>query len=242
MFDKLEEVEALYERLGGELSDPNVVSDSRRFQQIAKQHAELQSLVTLFREYKDLQKQIAESRVMLKDPDHDVRELAQAELEELTAKEPAIESALKRMLRPKDPNDDRDVFVEVRAGTGGEEAALFANELLRMYIRYAERRGWKPEVVSIQETGIGGLKEGVLNIHGQGAYSHLKWEGGPHRVQRVPATESGGRIHTSVATVAVTGRDRRSPLRRLRSRVPVSWSGTLPPLMWRSSARYFSSK
>jgi peptide chain release factor 1 len=203
MFEKLEEVEARYERLGGDLGDPGIVSDSRRFQQTAKQHAELEPLVTLFRDYKSLKKQLEDTREMLKDPDPDVRELAQAEFEELTAKEPEMESALKRMLLPKDPNDERDVFVEVRAGTGGEEAALFANELLRMYIRYAERMGWKPEVVSIQETGIGGLKEGVLNIHGHGAYSHLKFEGGPHRVQRVPVTESGGRIHTSVATVAV---------------------------------------
>src|SRR5688572_29151525 len=147
MFDKLEEVEARYERLAGELSDPNIVSDSRRFQQIAKQHADLETLVTLFREYRDLQKQLGESREMLKDPDPEVREMAQTELEELSAREPEIESALKRMLLPKDPNDERDVFVEVRAGTGGEEAALFANELLRMYIRYAERMGWKPEVV-----------------------------------------------------------------------------------------------
>ncbi len=186
-----------------DLSDPAVVSDSSRFQQLAKQHSDLTPLVEKYREFKSLQRQLEETRSMLKDPDPDVRAMAQDELKELEAREPGMEHELKLLLLPKDPHDERDVMVEIRAGTGGEEAALFAGELMRMYTRYAERMGWKPELLSATETGIGGFKEVILAIKGKGAYSHLKWEGGPHRVQRVPATESGGRIHTSAATVAL---------------------------------------
>lgn len=203
MWDRLDEVEARYERLGQELGDPNVAADPQRFQQVAKQHAELSELVATYREFKQLKKQIEESRGLLRDPDPEVRELAAEELKELEAREEPLTSRLKRLLLPKDPNDDKDVMLEIRAGAGGEEAALFAGELLRMYTRYAERMGWKTELLSATETGIGGFKEVILGIKGKGAYSHLKWEGGPHRVQRVPATESGGRIHTSAATVAV---------------------------------------
>jgi peptide chain release factor 1 len=203
VWDRLDEVEARYERLGQELGDPNVAADPQRFQQVAKQHAELSELVATYREFKQLKKQIEESRGLLRDPDPEVRELAAEELKELEAREEPLTSRLKRLLLPKDPNDDKDVMLEIRAGAGGEEAALFAGELLRMYTRYAERMGWKTELLSATETGIGGFKEVILGIKGKGAYSHLKWEGGPHRVQRVPATESGGRIHTSAATVAV---------------------------------------
>jgi peptide chain release factor 1 len=196
-------VEARYERLGQELGDPNVASDPQRFQQVAKQHSEISELVSTYRELKELRKQLEESRVMLRDPDPDVREMAEEELKELEAREEPLTNRLKLLILPKDPHDEKDVMLEIRAGTGGEEAALFAGELLRMYTRYAERMGWKAELLSATETGIGGFKEVFLAIKGQGAYSHLKWEGGPHRVQRVPATESGGRIHTSAATVAV---------------------------------------
>jgi peptide chain release factor 1 len=203
VWDKLDEVEARYERLGQELGDPNVTSNAQRYQQVAKQHADLSDLVATYREFKDLRKQIEESRGLLRDPDPDVRDLASEELKELETREEPLTAQLKRLLLPKDPNDEKDVMLEIRAGTGGEEAALFAGELLRMYSRYAERMGWKAEMMSASETGIGGFKEVILEIKGKGAYSHLKWEGGPHRVQRVPATESGGRIHTSAATVAV---------------------------------------
>lgn len=203
MWDKLDEVEARFERLTAELGDPNVAADPQRLQQVAKQHADLEPLVSTYREYKDLKRQMEESRGLLRDPDPDVRDLAQEELRDLEAREESLLAQLKRLLLPKDPNDEKDVMVEIRAGTGGEEAALFAGDLLRMYTRYAERMGWKPEVVSATESGAGGFKEVILEIKGKGAYSHLKWEGGPHRVQRVPVTESGGRIHTSAATVAV---------------------------------------
>jgi peptide chain release factor 1 len=203
MWDKLDEVEARYDRLSQELSDPSVISDNQRYQQAAKQHAELTELVTKYREYRDVHRQLEETRTLLRDSDPEFRELAKEELPELEAREETLQKELKRLLLPRDPNDERDVLVEIRAGTGGEEAALFAGELLRMYTRYAERMGWKPEVLSATETGIGGFKEAILEIKGKGAFSHLKWEGGPHRVQRVPATESGGRIHTSAATVAV---------------------------------------
>lgn len=203
VFDKLDEVEARYERLIQELSDPRVVTNAQHYQQVAKQHSDLTPLVTTWREYKALRKEQEEARKLTQDSDPDVRDLAYEELKELDARQGPLEQALRKLLLTKDPNDDRDVFVEVRAGTGGDEAALFAGELLRMYTRYAERMGWKPELVSFTDTGGGGFKEAILNIKGKGAYSHLKFEGGAHRVQRVPVTESGGRIHTSVATVAV---------------------------------------
>lgn len=201
MWDKLDEVAARFERLTQELSSPEVISDTARFQQVAKSHAELEPLVTRYREFRELMHQIEEARELLSDAD--MREMAQEELRGLEAQVEPAEAQLRRLLLPKDPHDEKDVMVEIRAGTGGEEAALFAGELLRMYTRYAERMGWKPEIMSATETGIGGYREAILAIKGKGAYSHLKWEGGPHRVQRVPATESGGRIHTSAATVAI---------------------------------------
>lgn len=203
MWDKLAEVEARYDRLTAELGEPTVVSDPQHFQQVARQHADLAPLVLKLREYRSLHQQLDEARALLRDSDPEVRELAQEELPTLEAREEPLLQSVKRLLLPRDPHDERDVMVEIRAGTGGEEAALFAGDLLRMYTRYAERMGWKSEVMSATETGIGGFKEVILAVKGKGAFSHLKWEGGPHRVQRVPATESGGRIHTSAATVAV---------------------------------------
>ena len=203
MWEKLDEVEARFERLTQELSDPSVISDAQRYQQTAKQHADLGPLVDTYRRLKDLKHQLAETKKLLKDLDPDVRDLALEELRSLESQEGPLERELTLLLLPKDPNDEKDVMVEIRAGTGGEEAALFAGELLRMYTRYAERMNWKAELLSATETGIGGFKEVILAIKGKGAYSLLKWEVGPHRVQRAPVTESGGRIHTSAATVAV---------------------------------------
>src|SRR5579883_738735 len=204
MFDKLNDVENHYEELSTRLSDPAATSDMSEYQRIAKQHNDLTEIVTRYREYKETQKQLHETEEMLHGPlDDDLKELAQIELDELKDRRDELEEKLKVLLLPKDPNDDKDVIVEIRAGAGGEEAALFAGELLRMYLRYAEKQGWKYELVSTNETGIGGYKEAIVEIHGHGAYSKMKFEGGVHRVQRVPATESGGRIHTSTVTVAV---------------------------------------
>lgn len=204
MFEKLAEVEEKYESLEERLADPEIVKDPQAYQQVAKAHADLAEIVSKWREYKQTKQQLADTEEMLNDKiDDDLRELAHDELNELKERIPAIEDELKVMLLPKDPNDEKDVIVEIRAGTGGEEAALFAGELLRMYTRYAERNHWQTELFSSVETGIGGYKDAVLAIKGKGAYSKLKFEGGVHRVQRVPATESGGRIHTSAATVSV---------------------------------------
>ncbi len=204
MFEKLAEVEERYISLEERLSDPNLVKDPQEFQQVAKAHSDLSEIVSRWREYKHVREQIQQTEDMLREKlDDDLKELAQLEIDELKSKIPILEEQLKFMLLPKDPNDDKDVIVEIRAGTGGEEAALFASELLRMYTRFAERMHWQSELMSIVETGIGGIKEAVIAIKGKGAYSKLKFEGGVHRVQRVPVTESGGRIHTSAATVSV---------------------------------------
>lgn len=204
MFEKLAEVEEKYVALEERLADPDIVKDPQEFQQVAKAHSDLSELVMKWREYKDVRKQLEETEQMLGEKlDADMRELAQMELDELKAKIPPLEDELNAMLLPTDPNDAKDVIVEIRAGTGGEEAGLFAADLLRMYTRYAERMRWKAELMSSVETGIGGFKEAVIGIKGKGAYSRLKFEGGVHRVQRVPATESSGRIHTSAATVSV---------------------------------------
>lgn len=201
MFEKLLEVEKRYENLTAQLSDPAVATDPNAYRKVAQEHAALTPLVEKFREYKRARQGIADAEEMLSDPD--LRELAQAELEDLKPRLAPLEAELRIMLLTKDPADDKDVIMEFRPGTGGDEAELFTGELLRLYMRYAERRGWRPELIAAQETGIGGVKDAQLSIHGQGAYSQLKFEGGVHRVQRVPATESGGRIHTSTATVAV---------------------------------------
>jgi peptide chain release factor 1 len=204
LFEKLNEVERKYEELTERLGDPNIISDPKEYQRIAKAHADLSELMDKWREYQSVRKQITDTETMLGERlDEELREMAQMELNELKDKVPGLEQDLKIMLLPKDPNDEKDVLLEIRAGTGGEEAALFAGDLLRMYTRYAERRGWKADLLSATPTGIGGYKEAIVGIKGIGAYSQLKFEGGVHRVQRVPETESSGRLHTSAATVAV---------------------------------------
>ncbi len=204
MFERLYEVDQKFEELSQKLSDPSVWENPKEYQHLAKAHSDLTPLVTTYREYKrTLQEKIDMEEMLHGQLDDEMRDLAQAELNELKNTEVKLQEDLRVMLLPKDPNDEKSVLLEVRAGTGGEEAALFAAELLRMYTRYAERRGWKTELMSMNETGIGGIKEAVIALDGQGAYSVLKYERGVHRVQRVPATESGGRIHTSAATVAV---------------------------------------
>jgi len=204
LFEKLAEVEQRFEALEERLADPDVVQDPREYHQLAKAHSDLTEVVTKWREYQHVRKQLADTEEMLGGGlDEEMKELAQAELEELREKIPGLEQDIRLMLLPKDPNDEKDVIVEIRAGTGGEEAGLFVGDLLRMYMRYAEREGWQRELLSSVETGIGGYKEAVLEIKGRGAYSKLKFEGGVHRVQRVPVTESSGRLHTSAATVSV---------------------------------------
>lgn len=204
MFEKLAEVEEKYISLEEKLADPEVVKDPQEYQRVAKAHSDLSDLVAKWREYKSLKQQLADTEDMLRERlDEDLRELAQLEIDELKEKIERVEEELRIMLLPKDPNDEKDVIVEIRAGTGGEEAALFAADLLRMYTRYAERMGWQTEIMSAVETGIGGFKEVIVSVKGKGAYSRLKFEGGVHRVQRVPQTESSGRIHTSAATVSV---------------------------------------
>ena len=203
MFDKLISVEAKYEELTASLGTQAVQSDANEYRKQAKALAEIEPLVLKYREYKAAQAEIAAAEEMLKGADADMRELAAEELKDLAARLERLSTELKILLVPKDPNDDRNVMVEIRAGTGGDEAALFAGELYRMYTRYAERQGWKIELMSLSEAGQGGVKDVVVNIEGRGVYSKLKYESGVHRVQRVPATEASGRIHTSTATVAV---------------------------------------
>lgn len=204
MFERLEEVEQRYEDLAEKLADPTVWSDQKEYQRFAKAHSDLNEIVSKFRDYKRAHQEKLDTEEILKDHlDEDMREMAQSEIETLKERESRLEEQLRVMLLPRDPLDEKSVLIEIRAGTGGEEAALFAGELFRMYSRYAERRNWKTELMSANETGIGGFKEAILAIDGRSAYSNLKFESGVHRVQRVPETESGGRIHTSAATVAV---------------------------------------
>ena len=203
MFDKLESLDTRYEQLSEQMAQPDVATDHVRLQQIAREQRELEDVVMAYREYKDVVRQADEAQVLLDGADADMRALAQEELEQLRARRDELTDQIKLLLLPRDPNDSKNVIVEVRQGTGGDEAALFAADLFRMYTRYAERRGWKIEVVNASENGIGGFKEVVFEVHGDGAYSRLKYEGGSHRVQRVPETEARGRIHTSTATVAV---------------------------------------
>jgi len=204
MFDKLDEVLSLYEELERRMSDPDLVSDLDEYRRVHKQYADLTEVVTRYREYKENAKQIAETEEMLYGSlDDDMREMAQMEFEELKEKRSEYEEILKVLLLPKDPNDDKDVILEVRAAAGGDEAALFAGELMRMYMRYAEKQGWTYEFLNTNETANAGYKEAIIEVHGQGAYSRLKFESGVHRVQRVPVTEASGRIHTSTATVIV---------------------------------------
>jgi len=204
MFERLDQIEARYEELTHALASPEIISDSSKYQKTAKAHSEITPVVEKYREYKDLNKGIAESKAVLADEeDSEMRAYAQEELEKLEARVAAVEEDLKLLLLPKDPNDEKNVILEIRAGTGGEEATLFAAEMFRMYTRYAETQRWKVEVLSTSESGVGGLKEVIAIIEGQRVYSRLKYESGVHRVQRVPQTEQQGRVHTSAVTVAV---------------------------------------
>ncbi len=201
MFDKLSAVEAQYDRLMTEMADPAVQGDTAKFRTHSKALAEIQPMVEHFREYKEVISDLTSTEEMMKDPD--MRELAQPELTSLEARRDQLLADLRLMLVPKDPNDAKNVVLEIRAGTGGDEAALFAADLFRMYSRYAERQGWRVDLLNLSETEGGGVKEVTAIIEGRGVYSRLKYESGVHRVQRVPATEASGRIHTSTATVAV---------------------------------------
>jgi peptide chain release factor 1 len=201
MFEKLQSIEAKYEQLMSEMADPAVQADNAKFRSHSKTLSDMQPLVERFREYKDVETEIAKTQEMLQDPD--MRELAQEELTGLQQRREALLADIKVLLVPKDPNDAKNVILEIRAGTGGDEAALFASDLFRMYSRFSERKGWKLEVMSQSESGVGGIKEVIATISGKNVYSRLKYESGVHRVQRVPATEASGRIHTSTATVAV---------------------------------------
>lgn len=204
MFDRLEFTEQKYEELSLKLSDPEVINDQKLWQKLMKEHSELSSIVMKYREYKSAKQGIEDAKEMIRESDdEEIRELAKMELTELEGQIDALEMDVKKLLLPKDPNDERDVILEIRAGAGGDEAGLFAAELLRLYMRYAERKRWKVEVLNTNDTGVGGIKEASVLIKGNGAYSKLKYESGTHRVQRIPQTESGGRIHTSTATVAV---------------------------------------
>jgi len=204
VFERLDQIEARYEELTQALSSPEIVTDSAKFQKTAKAHSEIAPVVEKYREYKDLTRGIVESKALLaEEKDPDMRAYAQEELTQLEARVAQVEADLKVLLIPKDPNDEKDVILEIRAGTGGDEATLFADEMFRMYSRYAETQGWKVEVLSTSESSVGGLKEVIAIIEGKRVYSQLKYESGVHRVQRVPATEQQGRVHTSAVTVAV---------------------------------------
>ena len=201
--EKLDELEKKFKDLELKLSDPEVISNPAELQRLAKEHAELSKIVEKYREYKEVLRRMEDAMSLCDDDDEELRELAKEEVAQLKQVLETLEEELAFLLLPKDPDDDKSVIVEIRAGAGGEEAALFAADLYRMYVRYAERKGWKVELITANETGIGGYKEIVFRVEGRGAYSVLKYESGVHRVQRVPVTEAGGRIHTSTATVAV---------------------------------------
>lgn len=204
MLDKLEFIETKYEELGEKLSDPEVIANQDEWRKYVKEHAHLEPIVAQYKAYKKAEQGIADSKEMLQDKlEKDFKDMVELELQQLLEEKEKLEESLKILLLPKDPNDDKGVMVEIRAGAGGSEAALFAGELYRMYTRYAERNGWKYEVMSSNIPDMGGIKEIIFLIDADGAYSKLKYESGVHRVQRIPATESGGRIHTSTATVAV---------------------------------------
>jgi peptide chain release factor 1 len=204
VFEKLDQIEAKYEELTQALASPQVVTDSSKYQKTAKAHSEIAPVVEKYREYKDLRKGIAESKQLVaEEGDAEMRAYAAEELERLEERFTAVEQELKTLLIPKDPNDEKNVILEIRAGTGGDEATLFAAEMFRMYSRYAETQRWKVDVLNTSESGVGGLKEIIASIEGDRVYSRLKYESGVHRVQRVPKTEQQGRVHTSAVTVAV---------------------------------------
>jgi len=201
LLDKLAAVETRYEELSTMLADPAVIANRQQMQKLSKEHSDLRPIVETLRQYRDVDRRVGEARELQKDPE--MRDLARQEETELAGELERLEKSLKELLMPKDPNDEKNIILEIRAGTGGEEAALFAADLFRMYSRFAERRRWTVEILSMSNASAGGLKEVMAGIAGQGAYSQLKYESGVHRVQRVPATEAQGRIHTSAATVAV---------------------------------------
>jgi len=204
MLDRLERIEQRYRELDRQMSRPEVASDLKQLQELAQERAGLEEMVAKYREYKTASESLAETRAMLDDgSDEEMAELVKQEVASLEAEQERLLEELKLALLPKDPNDEKDIIVEIRAGAGGEEAGLFAADLFRMYSRYAQIKGWKIDVISVNETGIGGIREIIFEVKGRGAYSRLKYESGVHRVQRVPTTESSGRIHTSTATVAV---------------------------------------
>src|SRR5437660_297725 len=197
LFDKLRQIEERSNEIARALSDPAIFSQPNEYARLRKEHAETVEIVERFTAYRGVLRRIGEARhILAEDGDRELAELAQAEIDELTAKQTALEEELKRLLLPRDPNDDKNVFVEIRAGAGGDEAALFAADLTRMYTRYAERQRWRVEIMDASPTGVGGFKDVILFVHGRGAWSRLKFERGVHRVQRVPVTESSGRIHT----------------------------------------------
>ena len=203
MLDKLDFITGKYDELAEKVSDPEVINNQPVWQKYIKEMGDMEPIVKAYKEYKKAKSDLEGAKEMLEEGDEEMRELAKMEISELEEKIEAQEEELKVLLLPKDPNDEKNVILEIRAGTGGDEAALFGADLLRMYTRYAERNRWKTELMDINETGIGGIKEAVVLIKGKGAYSRLKYESGAHRVQRVPETESSGRVHTSAATVAV---------------------------------------
>lgn len=205
MLEKLEAVEKHYGELTMQIADPQVIANQDKWRKLTKEHASLQEIVTVFREYKQVLSEIDDNNGLLDETsdDAEMEELIKADLDRLEGKQQELEQELRILLLPKDPNDEKSVIMEIRAGTGGDEAALFAGDLFRMYSRYAEKHGWKVEIIDSNPTELGGFKEVICEINGKGAYSRLKYESGVHRVQRVPSTEAGGRIHTSAATVAV---------------------------------------
>lgn len=204
MLERLADIEARYDELNDMLSDPEVMADHRRVQEVAQERAGIEDVVLLYRQYRGAARELEESRALLRsESDDDMRDMAREEVERLTDEVERLDQAMKLALIPKDPADERNVIVEIRSGTGGDEAGLFAADLFGMYQRYAEQRGWKTEITNTSANEAGGYREIVFEIHGRGAYSRLKYESGVHRVQRVPATEAQGRIHTSTATVAV---------------------------------------
>jgi peptide chain release factor 1 len=203
LFDKLRQIEERSEELARALADPALYGQTSEYARLRKEHADTIEIVERFRQYRDVLKRLTDARQLLTDGDRELAELAQVEIDELTGRQSELEANLKRLLVPRDPNDDKNVFVEIRAGAGGDEAGLFAADLVRMYTKYAERQRWKVETMDANATGVGGVKEAILFVQGRGAWSRLKYERGVHRVQRVPVTESSGRIHTSTVTVAV---------------------------------------
>jgi len=203
MFDRLDQLEARYEDLGLQLSDPKIVNDQENYRKVSKQHRDMQPTVEKFRDFRKLRDAVADAKAMLSESDPDLREMAQAELDDLEPKLATTEEELKVLLLPKDPNDDKNVVLELRAGTGGDEASLFVAEVFRMYLRFAEQHKWKVEILSQTDSDVGGLKDITAIMEGQGVYAQMKYESGVHRVQRVPATETQGRVHTSAITVAV---------------------------------------